>query len=219
MASFRAKYGSRMARTRADSGTIRCLRRVPWGPALPATRRARCCHWTLSRVKEQSSETRSPVSSNVQTISFSSTALARVGEPIGLFGPEGLADELVGHVLTRSGNDWPVRGRVGDPELGSLSSRAGYQAAVGGNSMSRPRFRPTWRTRSGRWKRAGFALLHRRRTRADSCDSDSGTDQNESRSGWLATVAPSPRRLDGPRKVPGEAARVSTDGICRDRFR
>ena len=40
---------------------------------MPVTRRARCCHWRLSRVREQSSETRSPVSSNVQTISFSST--------------------------------------------------------------------------------------------------------------------------------------------------
>ena len=56
----------------ADSGTIRCLRRKPRGPALPVTRRDRCYHWTLSRVKEQSSEIRSPVSNKVQTISASS---------------------------------------------------------------------------------------------------------------------------------------------------
>jgi hypothetical protein len=38
-----------------DSGTIRCLHRVLWGgPALPVTRMARCCHWTLSRGKAQS---------------------------------------------------------------------------------------------------------------------------------------------------------------------
>ena len=110
---------------------------------MPVTRRARCCHWTLSRVKEQSSETRSPVSSSVQTISFSSTAPAGVGEPIGLLGPEGLADELVGHLLTCSGNVVGSQS-VGDPELGSLSPRAGYQAADGDNSVSRPCFRPTW---------------------------------------------------------------------------
>ena len=34
-ASFRAKYGSRMARTRAESGTVRCLRREPRGRPCP----------------------------------------------------------------------------------------------------------------------------------------------------------------------------------------
>src|SRR5262249_53242416 len=32
---FRAKCGSRSARTRADNGTTRCLLRVPWGPPCP----------------------------------------------------------------------------------------------------------------------------------------------------------------------------------------
>src|SRR5208337_774383 len=129
---------------------IRCLRRVPCGPALPVTRRERCCHWTLSRVKEQSSETRSPVSSRVQTISFSS----------GL--RQALASRSASSARRGSRTNWCAisspawqRGRfaVGRRSRTRFAlSKAGYQAAQGDNSGSRPCFRPTWPTRSGRWK-------------------------------------------------------------------
>src|SRR5262249_22088178 len=42
----------------------------------------------------------------------------------------------------------------GDPELGSLPPRGGYQTACHGNIMPRLLFRSTAWRRSGRWKRS-----------------------------------------------------------------
>ena len=74
-------------------------------------------------------------------------APAGVGEAIGLFGPEGLADELVGHLLTglaaRSVRSRPA---IGSSVLLSPDQGVG-QAADGDNSRSCSCFRPTWPTR------------------------------------------------------------------------
>src|SRR5262249_33997095 len=137
-------------------------RREPWGPALPVTRRERCCHWTLSRVKEQSSETRSPVSSRVQTISFSS----------GL--RQALASRSASSARRGSRTNWCAisspawqRGRfaVGRRSRTRFALfRAGYQAAHGDNSGSRPCFGRPGRRGVGGGNLAEFALLHRKRT-------------------------------------------------------
>src|SRR4051794_30476513 len=74
-------------------------------------------------------------------------------ELLPFLGLEGLADELVGHVLTRS-HDATGSRLVGDPELGSFSPRGSYQTAGRGNIMSWLFFRSARRLRSGRWKRA-----------------------------------------------------------------
>jgi hypothetical protein len=69
-------------------------------------------------------------------------APARIGEPIGLLGAEGLADELVGHLLTRSGTS-----------AGSLFGR-----------RCRTQFASSWRKVTGRvWREQdvppGFRLI------------------------------------------------------------
>jgi hypothetical protein len=66
-------------------------------------------------------------------------APTRVGEPIGLLGPEGLADELVPHLFTCV-TRWPVDSWSAIPNSVRHLERAGYQAGQSVNKLSRRGF-------------------------------------------------------------------------------
>src|SRR5262245_59038562 len=103
-----------MARIRGDSGTVRSLRREPWGPGLAGDTEGALL--PLEVVEGQGAEFRDP-ESRIQHGPDDQLLLEApvgVGEPIGHFGPEWLADELMGLLLTRS-TTRPVRSRSAIP--------------------------------------------------------------------------------------------------------
>jgi len=91
-------------------------------------------------------------------------APAGVGQPVGLLGPEGLADELVGHVHTCCPS-WLVRNRSAIPNPVRLLPEQGTRR---GRAVTACPARVFGRCRcpgEGGGNGVGFALLHRRRTR------------------------------------------------------
>ncbi len=161
----------------------------------------------LDVVQRQGAEVRDS-KSRIQQVPHDQLLLgapASVGEPISLFGPEGLADELVCHLLTCSARR-PVRSRSAIPNsVRFLQSRViRRRMAITG---SHPCFRPTWPTRSGRWKSSRVRVITQkanswRGSRSSVRLSVGPTARKPSGLIYLLRLAPTRHRTGTPRYPP-----------------